>query len=447
MPNWLTPSRLVPASFAAFIVLGAALLYLPVMQAPDGVSLLDCLFTATSAVCVTGLITVDTATAWSPWGQGLILMLLQAGGLGIMTFSVALLYLARRRPGPMAHLALKGALGPVPGGEMSRLVRDVLLYTFVLEGLGAAVLFMRFWGDFPASTAAAQAVFHAISAFCNAGFSLFSNSLVGYSGDPTVNLTVMILIVLGGLGFVVLRELTGRLRRKQEQPPRRMSLQVRLVLATSAVLIVGGAAALLVTEWLAQGPIWGEGVWPLIFQTVTPRTAGFNTVNLNTLSNGSLLIIMLLMFIGASPGSTGGGVKTTTIAVLFSLAVNRLKGRPGAQAWGRAVPERQVEMALLLALGTALVLVCAVVLLSAVGLADGGHVRRDFLHLAFEAVSALGTVGLSLGVTPELTPAGKGIIIVLMFVGRLGPLAFVYSLAQQLREPSYRLAEERVILG
>ena len=446
MANWLTPSRLVLASFAAFILLGAALLYLPVMQSASGVGMLDCLFTATSAVCVTGLITVDTATAWSPWGQGLILLLLQAGGLGIMTFSVALLYLARRRPGPRAHLALKGALGPVPGGEMNRLVRDVLLYTFVLEGLGAAILFGRFWLDHDAATAAALAGFHAISAFCNAGFSLFSNNLENYPTDPLVNLVIMALIVLGGLGFVVLRELVARLRRR-DNPPKRLSLQARLVLATTGVLIVGGAVALLAAESLAKGPAWAEGAWPLIFQAITPRTAGFNTVPLNHLGNATLVVLMLLMFIGASPGSTGGGLKTTTLAVLFSLGLNRLRGRPGAQAWGRAVPQPQVEMALLLALGTTLVLAAAVVLLSAVGIADGGHVRGDFLSLAFEAVSALGTVGLSMGATPLLTPAGKVIIIVLMFVGRLGPLAFVYSLAQQLREPGYRLAEERVILG
>ncbi len=447
MPRWLTPSRLVLASFALFIVLGAALLYLPLMQAHRGVGFLDCLFTSTSAVCVTGLITVDTATAWSPWGQGLILVLIQAGGLGIMTFSVALLYLARRRPGPRTHLALKGALGPVPGGEMGRLVADVLMYTFALEGVGAAILFVRFLADFPPPVAAAQAVFHAISAFCNAGFSLFSNNLESYPTDPTINLVILGLIVLGGLGFVVLRELAGRLRRSPENPRRRLSLQVRLVLFTSATLIVGGMVALLVAEWLGKGPAWQQGPWTLLFQAVTPRTAGFNTVPMGQLTNASLVVIIVLMFIGASPGSCGGGVKTTTMAVLFSLAVNRLKGRPGAEAWGRTVPERQVEMALLLVLGTGAVLLVAVILLSAVGLADGGHVRGDFITLAFEATSALGTVGLSLGATPYLTPAGKVIIILLMFVGRLGPLAFVYSVAQALREPSYRLAEERVIMG
>lgn len=447
MPSWLTPSRLVLASFALFILLGAALLTLPVMQGPKGVGPLDCLFTATSAVCVTGLITVDTATAWSPWGQTLILVLIQAGGLGIMTFSVALLYLARRRPGPRTHLALKGALGPMPGGEMGRLVSDVLLYTFLLEGVGAAILFLRFWGDFPAPAALSLAVFHSVSAFCNAGFSLFSNNLESYPTDPTVNLVIMGLIVLGGLGFVVLRELAGRMRRSQENPRRRMSLQARLVLFTSATLVIGGMVALLTAEWLGKGPAWQQGPWTLLFQAVTPRTAGFNTVPMGQLTNASLVVIMVLMFIGASPGSCGGGVKTTTIAVLWSLALNRLRGRPGAEAWGRAVPERQVEMALLLVLGTAATLLVAVVLLSAVGLADGGHVRGDFISLAFEATSALGTVGLSMGVTPYLTPAGKVIIILLMFLGRLGPLAFVYSVAQSLREPAYRLAEERVIMG
>jgi len=447
MPKWLTPSRLVLASFALFILLGAALLALPMMQGPGGVDLLDCLFTATSAVCVTGLITVDTATAWSPWGQGLILILLQAGGLGIMTFSVALLYLARRRPGPRTHLAIKGALGPVPGGEMGRLVSDVLLYAFLLEGVGAAILFMRFWADFSAPTAAALAVFHSISAFCNAGFSLFTDNLVGYATDPTVNLVILGLAVLGGLGFVVLRELVGRLRRSPENPRRRLSLQARLVLFTTGTLIVGGMVALLVAEWLGKGPAWQQGPWTLLFQAITPRTAGFNTVHMGQLTNASLVVIMVLMFIGASPGSCGGGIKTTTIAVLWALAVNRLRGRSGAEAWGRTVPERQVELALLLVLGTGATLLIAVVLLSAVGLADGGHTRGDFISLAFEATSALGTVGLSLGATPLLTPAGKVIIILLMFLGRLGPLAFVYSVAQSLRDPGYRLAEERVIMG
>lgn len=448
MPKWLTPSRLVLASFALFILLGTALLALPMMQGPGGVGLLDCLFTATSAVCVTGLITVDTATAWSPWGQGLILMLLQAGGLGIMTFSVALLYLARRRPGPRTHLAIKGALGPVPGGEMGRLVSDVLLYTFLLEGVGAAILFARFWADFPAPTAAALAVFHSVSAFCNAGFSLFSNNLENYPSDLTINLVILALIVLGGLGFVVLRELVGRLRRpKDDLPRRRLSLQARLVLFTTGTLIVGGMVALLVAEWLGKGPAWQQGPWTLLFQAITPRTAGFNTVPMSQLTNASLVVIMVLMFIGASPGSCGGGIKTTTIAVLWALAVNRLRGRSGAEAWGRTVPERQVELALLLVLGTATTLLIAVVLLSAVGLADGGHMRGDFISLAFEATSALGTVGLSLGATPLLTPAGKVIIILLMFLGRLGPLAFVYSVAQSLRDPGYRLAEERVIMG
>lgn len=447
MPVWLNPSRLVLASFAALILGGAFLLNLPWMQGPHPVSFLDCLFTATSAVCVTGLITVDTATAWSPWGQGLILVLLQAGGLGIMTFSVALLYLSRLKPSPRTHLALKGALGPVSGREMGALVRDVLLYTFILEAIGAALLLVRFWGQFPAPKALALAGFHAVSAFCNAGFSLFSNNLESYPQDPLINLTVMGLIVLGGLGFVVLRELRGRLRPTEQDARRRLSLQTRVVLFTTAALVAGGAGALLLGEYLGGGAIRAGSVWPLIFQAVTPRTAGFNTVPIESLTNASILVIMVLMFIGASPGSTGGGVKTTTVAVLVALARNRLRGRSGAEAWGRAVPGRQVELALVLVLGTAAALAAAVILLAAVGLEGGSYDPTNFLALAFEAFSALGTVGLSLGVTPHLSPLGKLIIIGLMFAGRLGPLTLVYSLTQSLHEPRYRLAEERIMLG
>jgi trk/ktr system potassium uptake protein len=446
MFSWLNPSRLVLASFAALILLGAALLSLPMMQGPQGVSALDCLFTATSAVCVTGLITVDTATAWSPWGQLLILMLLQAGGLGIMTFSVALLYLSRLRPGPRSHLALKGALGPIGGREMGGLVRDVLLYTFVLEAAGCILLFFRFWQDFAAPQALALAGFHAVSAFCNAGFSLFSDSLQAYASDAWVNLTVITLVILGGLGFLVLRELRSRLGRR-EMPAKRLSLQARLVLFTTGALLVGGVAALLVSEYLGEGPAWSGGVWPLIFTAVTPRTAGFNTLPMSQLTNASLLVIMLLMFIGASPGSTGGGIKTTTVAVLAALAINRFKGRPGASAFKRALPARQVELALVLVLGAVAVLALAIILLLAVGLDQGGHVRGNFLAVAFEAMSALGTVGLSMGVTPLLTPAGKVIIIILMFAGRLGPLTLIYSLTHRLGQPRYQLAEERVMLG
>ncbi len=438
-------------SFAGLITLGTAALMLPAMQAPGGVSWVDCLFTATSAVCVTGLITVDTATAWSGWGQGVILCLIQLGGLGIMTFSVALLYLAGRRPAAHSYQAVRGALGPIPASELGRVIKDVVVYTAVTEGLGAAVLWWRFGLDYGWARGLALGVFHSISAFCNAGFSMFSTSLMAYRADPTVNLAVMGLITAGGIGFLVIEELLKRLRTwRQGRRPPRLSLHTRMVLTTSGVLVLGGAGVLWIFEYIANhGQVWGGSLWPVFFTAVTPRTAGFNTIPMNALSNASVALLLGLMFVGASPGSCGGGVKTTTLAVLVSMVRTHLRGRRGAEAWGRRVEEGQVGAALSLVLGSLALLGLALMVLLSLHLPKGplGHQRGEFLVLCFEAVSAFGTVGLSLGATAKLTTAGKLVVIMLMFIGRVGPLSFVYSIAQRMKAPRYRLAEEHVLIG
>lgn len=430
--------------------MGAGALYLPAMQGVRPVSLLDCLFTATSAVCVTGLITVDTATAWSAWGQGVILLLLQLGGLGIMTFSVALLHLAGRRPSLRSHLALRGALGAVPAQEMGRLTKNVILYTLTCEAVGAGLLFLRFLPDHPTAKAMALASFHAVSAFCNAGFSLFSNSLEGYHADWLVNLTVIALIVLGGLGFLVLRELKDHLRWWGVRHRRRMSLHTRMVLITSIILILGGAAFLWILEYLSgSDPYWGKGFLAALFTSVTARTAGFNTVPLTELSNASLLIVIFLMFVGASPGSCGGGVKTTALATLFALARNRMRGLPGASLAGRGISSKQLGEAMTLIMGSLLVIMIGTLLLVSFDVTGATHgmARGDVLTHAFEAVSAFGTVGLSMGVTSTLSPASKLVLISLMFIGRLGPLTFIYTIGSRFRMPVYTPAEERVMLG
>lgn len=435
-------------SFGVLIILGTGLLYLPVMQAGPQVALLDCFFTATSAVCVTGLITVDTPAAWSGWGQALICLLFQLGGLGIMTFSVGMLHLAGRKPGLASHMALSDSLGMAPAGEMGRLTKNIILYTFLLEAAGAVVLTMRFAGQVPWNQAAALGVFHAVSAFCNAGFSLYSNSLESYACDPVVNLTVMGLIVLGGLGFLVLRELTERFRRSGHCRPRRLSLHTRLVLTTSGVLVVGGAAALWALEtWTGGDP--GFGLWPALFTSVTARTAGFDTLAMNKLSNASLLVVIAFMFVGASPGSTGGGVKTTALATLFAVARTRLRGLGGANLYQRSISDKQVGEALTLILCSMLVVMLGVVLLTVLegeGVVQG-HARANVLAHIFEAVSAFGTVGLSMGVTPFLSAGGKLVLIVLMFVGRLGPLTFIYALVRRARAPKLEPASERIMLG
>ncbi len=449
--NWLRrlgPSGMLLGSFGGLIILGAAVLALPVMQGARPVALVDCLFTATSAVCVTGLITVDTATVWSGWGQLVILVLLQLGGLGIMTFSVALLDLAGKKPGLLSHRALAGSVGKVPAHEMGRLVRSILVYTMVLEGAGALVLFLRFLGDYPISTAAALGVFHAISAFCNAGFSLFSDSLARYTGDLTVNLTVMALIVLGGLGFVVLRELAQRAASRGRGLRRRWTLHSQLVLITTGVLVFGGWLGIWLCEGLTGGS-WSQGLLPALFTSVTARTAGFNTVSMNQLSNPSLLLVMGLMFVGASPGGTGGGVKTTCLATLFALSRSRLAGTSAAGLRGRSISLEQVGEALTLLLGSLVVVALGALVLVAleVGGSTMSHQRGDVLMQAFEAVSAFGTVGLSMGATAGLGWAGKLVVIALMYVGRLGPLTFIYALTQRRRPPVFRRASERIMLG
>ena len=452
MPNpiaKLSPAGVLAGSFALVILLGAAALRLPWVQGQSPVSFLDCLFTSTSAVCVTGLITVDTASAWNPWGKALIAVLIQAGGLGIMTFSMAMVFLAGKKPSVRTHLALKGALGPVPGHEIGRLARDVVLYTLVIELTGFLLLWARFVQDMDWLAAMGVAGFHTVSAFCNAGFSTFSDNLERYPADPTINLVIMALVVLGGLGFMVLREvrawLVARALRRRRQ---RLSLHTRTVLITTVALIVVGTVVLYLLEWLSNGGrIWNGSFWPVLFAAVTPRTAGFDTIAPSQFSNGSLLFTILLMFVGGSPGSCAGGIKTTTLAALVALARSRLHGQAGVSLGRRNLPPGQVGEATTLVLGSSMVIILALLFLASLGGDWVGHDRGEVLAFAFEAVSAFGTVGLSLGITYDLQPQAKVILILLMFIGRLGPLTLIYMLAERYSPRRFQLAEERIMLG
>ncbi|MCA1989697.1 MAG: hypothetical protein LDL07_11220 [Desulfarculus sp.] len=445
----LSPAGVLTGSFGVIILLGAAALRLPWVQGSTPVSFLDCLFTSTSAVCVTGLITVDTASAWNPWGKALIAALIQAGGLGIMTFSMAMVFLAGKKPSIRTHLALRGALGPVPGTEIGRLARDVILYTLVIESIGFLLLWLRFGQDMDWLSAMGVAGFHAVSAFCNAGFSTFSDNLEQYPHDPLINLVIMALIVLGGLGFVVLRETRAWIAARvlgRRRP--RLSLHTRTVLYTTAFLIVAGAGAIYLLEWLSNGgAVWKGSLWPVIFAAVTPRTAGFDTIAPAQLSNGTLLFTILLMFVGGSPGSCAGGIKTTTLATLVALARSKLHGQAGVSLGRRSLPPGQVGEATTLVLGSTMVVVLAVLFLASLGGDLVGHDRGEVLAFAFEAVSAFGTVGLSMGITYDLHPQAKVILILLMFIGRLGPLTLIYMLAERYSPRRFQLAEERIMLG
>ncbi|HQO83286.1 MAG TPA: potassium transporter TrkG [Synergistales bacterium] len=383
---------------------------------------IDALFTATSSVCVTGLIVVDTGKDLSLASQGVVLFLIQLGGLGVMTATTAFFFLMKERIGLRQRMFFAGGFGlDSPSGVIRLLVR-ILLLTFVIEGIGIIPLYFGFLkSGMGHGRSLYSAVFHSISAFCNAGFSLFPDNLESFSRTILVPGTVMCLVVIGGLGFVVLTELREMFLRA-----RRISLQTKLVLVTTVFLVILGSVVLVLTEWgNAFGDLQaGWKVWNGVFSSITPRTAGFDTVAPVNFSSAGIFVLVLLMLIGASPGSTGGGIKTTTLAILLVSTWNFLKGRHEIHLWNRKLPfsvlQRSVTVVVLY-LGTLLVGIGLLVLIE----------PFPFRALLFEVASALGTVGLSLGITPELSDAGKIVLVLMMFWGRVGIVTFLYSLLKR----------------
>lgn len=423
---------------------------LPGLYVDQPLSWLDALFTATSAVCVTGLIVVDTATYFTPLGQAFLLLLIQLGGLGILTLTTLIIVTLGRRLS-LHHEAVTADIADIaPDIDFKHLVRRVVAFTLVFEAIGAVVLFVAWLPRFSVGEAAWHALFQAVSAFCNAGFSTFSDSLMGFQSAPFTLVTIMSLIVLGGLGFLTLEELHLWWRRRKTSRPR-ISLHSRLVMATTGVLLLGGWAVFTFLEWghvLGSMPV-GDKLMNGLFMSVTARTAGFNTVDYSLVAESSSFSTILLMSVGGSPGSTAGGLKTTTAAVLVLLAFARLKGYRITGVQFRSIPEETVQRAVgLFVVGfmlvTGAILAYAVLQLPPVGTDD-----RGFLVYMFEAVSAFNTVGLSMGVTSELTPASKMLTVFLMYVGRVGSLTFASALALRRAGAGkgIRYAYEDVILG
>ncbi len=440
------PARTLALSFAVLIALGTFLLTFPAATVDGrGTPLLDSLFTATSAVCVTGLVVRDTATYFSRFGQWTILTLLQLGGLGIMTFSASIIVLLRRRLGPGERSALAVGVEDPRDIDITAAVRYVLLFTLLAEATGTLILFLRWAGSFSGPLEGLfHAVFHSISAFCNAGFSTFSDSLVRWQGDLIVNLAIGGLVVFGGLGFGVVHELVNRemLHRRPTRLLTHVSTHTWLVLRTSALLIIFGSLAFFFFEYdgvLVNLPLRNR-LLAALFQAITPRTAGFNTVPLDTLRPVTMLLLVGLMFVGASPGGTGGGIKTTTLAVLWLALRNLAAGRTEVVIRDRTIGRETVyRAAAILVAGLGLVTFFLAILLATE--------RLPFSNLLFETVSAFGTVGLSTGITPALSLPGRLAIIVLMYVGRLGPLTLALTMtARHARLPiSYPSA--RVLVG
>lgn len=445
----LPPGQALIFYYGLAILLGAMALSLPVASHGEPLSFLDALFTATSAQCVTGLIVVDTATKLTLFGQLVVLLLIQIGGLGITTFSVYLFFYLGVGVGIRDRWLVQETLLHSPVESMRELIRGVFLLTLLIEGVGTVLLAFAFVPEMGLLKGLYYALFHSVSAFCNAGFSLFSDSLVAYRNSPLVNLTTMGLIVLGGLGFLVMREVIALA--KQRKGRRRLSLHSRLVFLTSGLLIVGGAIliGLLERQTSFAGMGAGESLWTALFQSVTSRTAGFNTIDLNLLEVPTLFLMIFLMFVGASPGSCGGGIKTTSLALFVIVLYSRLKGNPHTNVHRRTLPEAAASKVMTLVMTALLFLAVAVFALLAVQLhgVSASASRGVFLEYTFEAVSAFATVGLSLGATAKLVPFGKVLIILLMFVGRVGLLTVAFAMLYRSREDAVQYAEENIMIG
>lgn len=435
----LSPPQVLLLGFLAVIAIGTILLNLPAASSTGrSIGFINALFTATSATCVTGLIVLDTGKDFSSFGQLIILILLQSGGLGIMTMSTMFAFLIGKRISLRQRLIIQESLNQFSIGGLVRLAKYILIFTAVIEVVGATILFFCWQKIYSPLQALYLAVFHSISAFCNSGFSLFSDSIMRYKGNLMVNLTFMTLIILGGIGFLVLLELF------QYGKNGTLSLHAKLALKISLILILIGFTIIFLVESNNPSTLgklnFPEKVYGSIFQSVTTRTAGFNTIHIGSMQNATLFLIIILMFIGASPSSTGGGVKTTTFGLLILYAWSSLTGKEVIHLFKRRVSPDIIPKALtVITLSLALVIIMTILLSYVEG--------EDFIKILFEVVSAFGTVGLSTGITPSLSIAGKIIIVITMFTGRIGPLGLALSLIQK-REPEIiKYPEEKIMVG
>ncbi len=450
----LTPPQLVLLGFVGAIAVGTGLLALPLSHVPGSLlGWLDALFTATSAVCVTGLIVVDTGGDLSRFGQAVVLVLIKAGGLGILSVGALIAFTTGRRLGLVARLGLQTQTNRLQVGGVVRFVRNLLIFTTSAELLGALALWPAMAREAGAAEGAWLALFHAISAWNNAGFSLFSDSLMRFAADPWVVVVVPLLFVAGGLGLVVVVDVVsaaragwarrGALGAGTARVP--WTLHTRMALVATAVLALVGTAGVAVLEWSNPATLGAlePAARPLAaaFQGLTPRTAGFHVLEPADLTPASQVLTMALMFVGANPSSTAGGVKTTTVAVLLLAAWAAVRGRGSTIAFGRGI-----SGALLARAAAIVTLALGVVALAIFGLAIS-EVGVPLPALAFEAISAFGTVGLSMGVTSELSAAGRLIVVALMLLGRVGLLTVGLALAAAAPERPLRYPNEDVIIG
>lgn len=435
--------QLITFSFVLAILVGSVLLSLPATHQPGReLDLVSALFMATSALCVTGLSVVDLTGTFNLGGQLIMLLLIQLGGLGIITFGTVFAFLAHRRLAFSERTRLAQQVSAFNVGGVEGLIRSIFLYTFVIELVGTAVLALRFVPQFGWARGLYYSIFHSVSAFNNAGFALFPRNLLDFTADPLVTLTISALIILGGMGFLVQLNIVSHLGNRRQN---RMLTHSKIVLSTMAVLLVVGTVLFAVFEWSnpkTLGPLpLGTKLLASVFQGVSPRTAGFNSLDYAVMRPATLLLTMTLMFIGANPGSTGGGIKTSTLFVILGSAWSMVRGRGELVAFRRRVPQETVLRAMTVMMLSVLLITVVFLLLLAVNTS-----RLDFVHLFFESVSAFGTVGLSMNATPATNDAQRLLLVLLMFLGRIGPLTFAVAFSARHRPQDVSYPPERDIL-
>lgn len=446
----LSPARVSMLSYAVLILLGAVLLLLPASTEKGHLGFINALFTSASAVCVTGLTVVDTASTFTFFGKVVIMVLIQAGGIGIMVLSTIFLLTLGKRVGMTGRQMLSDTYSHGQGKNVYSLVKEIVIFTFAFELIGAALMLPDFLFNFSVDKAICYAAFHSVSAFCNAGFSLFPDSFTQYGGSWLINIDICFLIITGGIGFIVMAEI----RQKVSFSRRcwsKFSLHTRLTLTATFILLAASTLLFCILEWsntLKDLPLHAKFL-ASFFQAVNTRTAGFNSLNIGSLANETLFISILLMFVGTAPGSCGGGVKVTTISAITILGYSKFRGQEHPHVFYRRVSDTSITKAVSLLLISMLVIVIGVVLLQQAEIGDVSHnlTRGVFLEILYEVVSAFGTVGLSTGITPEFSRVGKLIVICIMFIGRLGPMGIAIAVSRKGKPSKFSYAQENIMIG